>query len=61
LLEPGFTFRGGHDPVKFQVQAIFSADASQPDLSFEHFRFNIGINIKLGKKKENIQKSPVVE
>ena len=59
LLEPGFTFRGGHDPVKFQVQAIFSADVSQPDISFEHFRFNIGINIKFGKKKENIQKSPV--
>jgi len=51
LLEPGFTFRGGHDPVKFQVQALFSADVSQPDLSFERFRINIGINIKLGKKK----------
>lgn len=52
LLEPGFTFRGGPDPVKFQVQAVLSANPSNPDLSFENFRFNIGMNIKFGMKKK---------
>ncbi|HNY14283.1 MAG TPA: hypothetical protein PKI12_02005 [Bacteroidales bacterium] len=51
LLEPGFTFRGGHDPVKFQIQGIFSANPSNENISFEHFRINFGINIKFGKKK----------
>jgi len=51
LLEPGFTFRGGYDPVKFQIQAVFSPNLSSPELQFERFRFNIGVNIRLGGKK----------
>lgn len=51
LIEPGFTFRAGHDPVKFQVQGVFSANPSNPDLSFERFRLNLGINVKFGKNK----------
>jgi hypothetical protein len=51
LLEPGFTFRGGHDPVKFQLEAVFSPTLSNPSLQFEHFRFNMGINIRFGTKK----------
>jgi len=50
LVEPGFTFRVGHDPVKFQIQGVYSANPSNPDLQFEHFRFNLGVNIKFGKK-----------
>jgi hypothetical protein len=56
LIEPGFTFRVGHDPVKFQLQGIYSACPSHPDLQFEHFRINIGINFKFGKKKDNFEK-----
>ena len=56
LIEPGFTFRVGHDPVKFQIQGVYSANPSHPDLQFEHFRFNIGINFKFGKKKDNFEK-----
>jgi hypothetical protein len=52
LIEPGFTFRGGHDPVKFQIQAVFSPNLSNPDQQFEHFRFNMGINIRFGGKKK---------
>ena len=51
LMEPGVTFRGGHDPVKFQIQAVFSPDLSNPDQLFEHFRFNMGINVRFGGKK----------
>ena len=51
LIEPGFTFRGGYDPVKFQIQAVFSPNLSNPDQPFEHFRFNMGINIRFGGKK----------
>jgi hypothetical protein len=56
LIEPGITFRVGHDPVKFQIQGVFSANPSNPDLPFEHFRFNMGINFKFGKKKDNFEK-----
>jgi hypothetical protein len=56
LIEPGFTFRVGHDPVKFQIQGIYSANPSHPDLQLEHFRLNIGINFKFGKKKDNFEK-----
>lgn len=55
LIEPGFTFRAGHDPVKFQIQGIYSASPSHPDLQFEHFRLNLGVNIKFGKKKDNFE------
>jgi len=51
LMEPGFTFRGGYDPVKFQVQVVFSPNLSNPDQQFEHFRFNMGVNIRFGCKK----------
>ena len=51
LMEPGFTFRGGYDPVKFQVQVVFSPNLSNPDQQFEHFRFNMGVNIRFGGKK----------
>jgi hypothetical protein len=51
LMEPGVTFRGGHDPVKFQIQAVFSPSLSNPDQQFEHFRFNMGINVRFGGKK----------
>jgi hypothetical protein len=52
LIEPGITFRGGHDPLKFQIQALFSMNPSNPDLSFERFRFNIGLNLKFGLNKK---------
>lgn len=52
LLEPGFTFRGGYDPVKFQIQAVFSPNLSNPDQPFERFRFNMGVNIRFGGKKD---------
>jgi hypothetical protein len=62
LIEPSFTFRAGHDPVKFQIQGIYSANPSNPELQFEHFRFNLGLNIKFGKKKDNFDKTiPVTE
>lgn len=50
LIEPGFTFRAGHDPVKFHLQFLFSPNLSNPDQEFEHFRFNMGIDIRLGGK-----------
>lgn len=57
LIEPGFTFRGGHDPLKFQIQFLFSPNLTNPQQDFEHFRFNMGVNIKFGGKKDNIQPS----
>jgi hypothetical protein len=51
LLEPGFTFRGGHDPVKFQIQFLLSPLLTDPQQNFEHFRFNMGFNLKFGGKK----------
>lgn len=57
LLEPGFTFRGGHDPLKFQIQFLFSPNLTNPQQDFEHFRFNMGVNIKFGGKTGNIQPS----
>jgi len=51
LMEPGITFRGGYDPVKFQIQAVFSPNLSNPNQQFEHFRFNMGVNIRFGGKK----------
>ncbi len=52
LLEPGFTFRAGQDPVKFQFQALFSPNLSHPDQPFEHFRIILGINLRFGGKKK---------
>lgn len=51
LLEPGFTFRVGQDPVNFHLQIVFSPDISGDMPEFEHFRFNFGLNFRFGKKK----------
>lgn len=51
LLEPGFTFRVGQDPVNFHIQVVLSPEISGNMLEFEHFRFNFGMNFRFGKKK----------
>jgi hypothetical protein len=51
LLEPGFTFRVGHDPIKFQIQGVFSPNLTYPELMFEKFRVNFGLILRIGKKK----------
>lgn len=62
LIEPGITFRVGHDPVKFQIQGVFSANPSNPNQKLEHFRVNMGLDFKFGVKKDNFEKTkPVSE
>jgi hypothetical protein len=51
LFEPAFTFRAGFEPVKFQIQMVFSGNLSNPDQSFEIFRVNFGLSFNLSKKQ----------
>jgi hypothetical protein len=52
FLEPGFTFRGGGESVKFMMQFGFAANISNPDMMYEKFRFGFGLGFNIGQKKE---------
>jgi hypothetical protein len=51
LLEPAITFRVGGESVKAQVQLVSSNNLSNSRMKFEDFRFNVGLQVNLFKKK----------
>lgn len=53
LFEPAITIRGGWKYVKAQLQYIVSANLSSEELTFDPYKFSVGIYISLAKKYRN--------
>lgn len=51
FIEPAITFRAGFEPVKFQLQLVFSQNLVNPELLFEKFRINLGLQFNISKKR----------
>lgn len=57
LIEPALTIRGGYKYVKVQLQIIYSANVSHPELQFDNGQASLGLYFSLAKRfKKGIEK-----